>query len=239
MYTPCSVLRGDPYELWIPQTACWVHPALCCSLHYVQEQRRKETGDVFVIVSSGPLDKCVAEDPRTPVLSVSSWDVQDIFNGSALKNVHAVSCIGRTAIELNVTPLNGMKQNNQPGPNRHIYNLQCTSKIRRTKLRKRESDEMKDKLRICCIFSRHTSDMKWFGEKSKRWLVRMQVPVGVRAQVPVKTFSSAVLPDSSVTLVWFLISLWFTFLKGISLPEGEMHSYKYGRPPTATAIQTR
>lgn len=91
--------------------------------------------------------------------------MQDIFNGSALKNVHAVSCIGRTAIELNVTPLNGMKQNNQPGPNRHIYNLQCTSKIRRTKLRKRESDEMKDKLRICCIFPAHERHEVVWGEE--------------------------------------------------------------------------
>lgn len=89
---------------------------------------------------------------------------------------------------------------------------------------KKENDKWETSSEFCCIVPRHIFDMKWFSEKSKRWLGCMQAPVGVRAQVPVKTFSAAVLPDSSATLLRFLIRLWFAFLKSISLPSGEMHS---------------
>lgn len=91
-------------------------------------------------------------------------------------------------------------------------------KLKEKNRNERENDE------LCCFFPRHMYNMKWFSEESKRWHGCTQAAVGVRAQVPVKTFSAAVLPDSSVTLFWFLISLSFAFLKSISLPWGEMHS---------------
>lgn len=52
----------------------------------------------------------------------------------------------------------------------------------------RKNDNMKDKFRDVMNFSHQ------FSEESKRLLRSMQIAVGVRAQVPVKTFSAAVLP---------------------------------------------